>query len=439
MPKSIPEGLTQQHVLVEAKAVGAKSGFITSRGFALPTDAAEMGKNLWFNMWQRRLWPYKELDEGDTLYWYDTKEQAIVWRSRVVQVERFEYANKDDVRKRFQASFGLDDLNDAYFDKSKDQGYCLAYKVDSLARLDVPKPAEFKFPMEGWLRCSDDDAGNASPDGPSTAELSKTTTQFAVITENDESAWNDETGIRYHFPKRYLKLLPAGTKVLYYKGKRRDESFATTRLSAEPHYFGLATIGEVSPDSTSTKSDFYATIEGYTPFASAVPSKSNDGFLEVIPPSRVKNYWRDGVRGISEDDYERIVYAAVSSNAVSIAPQFSPLPTEESFPAKFVEGATRLVSVNAYERNLKARKACLNHYGFDCSVCGFNFAEEYGDIGEGFIHVHHLKDLATVGGEYEVDPIKDLRPVCPNCHAMLHVETPAMSIERLRSLISAKR
>jgi hypothetical protein len=185
---------------VEAKAGGPKSGFITSRGFALPTDAGEMDEKLWFNMWQRRLWPYKELDEGDTLYWYDTKELAIVWRSRVVQVERFEYANKDQVLKRFQVSFGLDDLNDAYFDKAKDQGYCLAYKVDSLARLDVPKPAEFKFPMEGWLRCSDDDAaawlknvaGNASPDGPSTAELLKTTTQVAETGYFSPASLNDE-------------------------------------------------------------------------------------------------------------------------------------------------------------------------------------------------------------------------------------------------------
>jgi len=185
---------------VEAKAVGAKSGFITSRGFALPTDAGGMIKNLWFNMWQRRLWPYNELDEGDTLYWYDTKEQAIVWRSQVVQVERFKYANKDDVRKRFQVSFGLDDLNDAYFDKSKDQGYCLAYMVDSLARLDVPKPAEFKFPMEGWLRCSNEDAAgwlknlpvNMSPDGPATAELSKTTTQVAETGYFSPTSLKDE-------------------------------------------------------------------------------------------------------------------------------------------------------------------------------------------------------------------------------------------------------
>jgi 5-methylcytosine-specific restriction protein A len=114
-------------------------------------------------------------------------------------------------------------------------------------------------------------------------------------------------------------------------------------------------------------------------------------------------------------------------------------PNEVAMPALYVEGATRSVTVNAYERNPRARKACLDHYGFDCAVCVFNFANFYGDLGEGFIHVHHLKDLATVGGEYEVDPIADLRPVCPNCHAMLHAETPAMSIAKLRSIIDARR
>ncbi len=45
-------------------------------------------------------------------------------------------------------------------------------------------------------------------------------------------------------------------------------------------------------------------------------------------------------------------------------------------------------------------------------------AELYGELGEGVIHVHHLKELRSLGEEYQVDPIEDLRPVCPNCHAI---------------------
>lgn len=114
-------------------------------------------------------------------------------------------------------------------------------------------------------------------------------------------------------------------------------------------------------------------------------------------------------------------------------------PNEVSTPSLYIEGAVRTVAVNAYERNPNARRACVEHYGYACAVCEFDFAGVYGAIGEGFIHVHHLRDLATVGEEYEVDPIQDLRPVCPNCHAMLHRETPAMSISKLRSIVGACR
>jgi hypothetical protein len=95
-------------------------------------------------------------------------------------------ANKDDARKRFQAAFGVTDLNDPYFDKAKDQGYCIAYKVDSLVPVNVRKPTDYKFPTDGWLRCSDSSHGwlknipaSASADGPSADEITKTTTQVA--------------------------------------------------------------------------------------------------------------------------------------------------------------------------------------------------------------------------------------------------------------------
>jgi hypothetical protein len=160
-----------------------KEGFVTSRSFPLPTDAGEMANKLWFNMWQKKHWPYRELEEGNTLYWFDTKKQSVIWHSRVHKVERFEYANKDEARKRFLAAFGLFDLNDQYFDNAKDHGFCIAYKVDSIVPVNVPKPSDYKFPMIGWLRCSDSShdwlknlQASSSPDEPpdkSVAEAEK--------------------------------------------------------------------------------------------------------------------------------------------------------------------------------------------------------------------------------------------------------------------------
>jgi predicted HNH restriction endonuclease len=102
----------------------------------------------------------------------------------------------------------------------------------------------------------------------------------------------------------------------------------------------------------------------------------------------------------------------------------------------FLEGAKRDVVVNHFERNPRARSKCIEHYGAKCCVCTLDFGERYGvELGKGFIHVHHIKELSSIGKEYKIDPIKDLRPVCPNCHAMLHRRTPALSPEKLTKML----
>lgn len=103
---------------------------------------------------------------------------------------------------------------------------------------------------------------------------------------------------------------------------------------------------------------------------------------------------------------------------------------------ELLEGKAKKVSVNIYERNPIARQQCIDHYGCKCVICNFSFEEEFGDIGKSFIHVHHLVELSTIGTEYSINAIKDLRPVCPNCHAMLHKRKPAYSIEELKSRLT---
>jgi predicted HNH restriction endonuclease len=119
----------------------------------------------------------------------------------------------------------------------------------------------------------------------------------------------------------------------------------------------------------------------------------------------------------------------------SSSTQLAIFPDEVANPETYYEGATRQVNVNVYERNSKARKDCIAHYGPNCSVCGFNFKQFYGEFGEDYIHVHHLQPLSEIGEEYELDPIQDLRPVCPNCHAMLHRSKSVSTIESLQQLV----
>lgn len=111
------------------------------------------------------------------------------------------------------------------------------------------------------------------------------------------------------------------------------------------------------------------------------------------------------------------------------------LSDHESPSKGFVEGAHNRVTVNAYERNRQARAACLRHHGTRCVVCGFDFGKIYGQAAEGYIHVHHLRPLSEIADEYVVNPIDDMRPVCANCHAVIHMGGGCRSLEEMQWLV----
>ena len=111
---------------------------------------------------------------------------------------------------------------------------------------------------------------------------------------------------------------------------------------------------------------------------------------------------------------------------------FFDLKEAEQIHSGLPEGASTTVEVNKYERSRINRSACVNHYGPICQACNFNFEETFGEIGKGYIHVHHIIPVSEMGGEYVLNPIKDLIPLCPNCHAMVHRNEPPFSIDELR-------
>lgn len=113
---------------------------------------------------------------------------------------------------------------------------------------------------------------------------------------------------------------------------------------------------------------------------------------------------------------------------------------DESPATPLFEGALKTVRVNAYERNPVARRRCIERHGTSCAVCGLALAAIYGPIAEGVIHVHHLRPLSECGGQdYQVDPVTELRPVCPNCHVVLHLRQPPITIEELRAVLAERR
>lgn len=115
------------------------------------------------------------------------------------------------------------------------------------------------------------------------------------------------------------------------------------------------------------------------------------------------------------------------------------LPEEISETEGFYEGARKQISVNTYERDRTARDKCLQHYDTRCAVCAQDMSEIYGPEAAGLIHVHHLKPLSEIKEYYRVDPITDLRPVCPNCHAVIHRHKPPYKIEEVKGFLEKVR
>lgn len=111
------------------------------------------------------------------------------------------------------------------------------------------------------------------------------------------------------------------------------------------------------------------------------------------------------------------------------------LPDEIEGASFVTDGAVTQILVNRYERSSDGRKKCLAAHGYACRVCDFDFERVYGEIGRGYIHVHHIKPLGEIRSAYELCPETDLVPVCPNCHAMIHATTPALTVEQLRALL----
>lgn len=113
-------------------------------------------------------------------------------------------------------------------------------------------------------------------------------------------------------------------------------------------------------------------------------------------------------------------------------------PDELPVSGSYIEGAKKSITVNAYERDPGARQACIRHHGVVCKCCGFDFEKTYGEHGKGFIHVHHIRPLRTLGEGYQIDPVTELVPLCPNCHAMIHRgnEARPLSVDELRFLMN---
>jgi 5-methylcytosine-specific restriction protein A len=367
--------------------------YITSRS-ELPRTLEEMRDELRFNMWKWRLWPYQELVKGDVLYWYETQSTNIVWKTRIAELDRFSYQNKRQAEKRIRNMADFD-MRQPYFQKAPAKGYCVVWKVEPLQKLNLPKPDGVKFPQQGWLRIDD----RIAKDWLGTPRERKPMKPPAADA----------------FDKRMLKIYEDAKNIGYVASRFRQKILRDGGLAAAKQW--------LRPSSKVTSG--FQSLFDYDRFDLSVEAVA----LEVP--------WRELFTAeelaTAEARLRQFGYFDPLRSKPSPSTQLSPdeLPNEDQFP----EGAKTQITVSAYERDPKARSSCIQHFGAVCYVCGFDFEKKYGIIGRGFINVHHLAPFAARSGLRLTDPKTDLRPVCPNCHSMLHRSTPPIPIATLKQII----
>lgn len=137
-------------------------------------------------------------------------------------------------------------------------------------------------------------------------------------------------------------------------------------------------------------------------------------------------------RGAVSEEVADVALAA-SSLVLSLLPLQEEEPGETSTVGD-LEGRRTEVATSRYERSPANRAACIALKGTRCSACGLLLEDRYGSLARGYIEVHHSTPVSELANS-PVDIARDLHPLCPNCHAMVHRENPPIEVARLRAIL----
>ncbi len=145
----------------------------------------------------------------------------------------------------------------------------------------------------------------------------------------------------------------------------------------------------------------------------------------------------DGDDNLMLSSFEELINREIPRFEFSIKEKMNDTVPEND---PLTEGERERILSQKYERNPKARAACLAYHGTACVVCGMDFEKTYGPDFAGKIEVHHIVPLSEIKENYVVDPIHDLIPVCPNCHTALHSKKNGVyTIDELKKMRSERK
>ena len=114
----------------------------------------------------------------------------------------------------------------------------------------------------------------------------------------------------------------------------------------------------------------------------------------------------------------------------------------KDFEVGFPEGKIVERIHKSRERNKKlveaAKLSFKNKHGrLFCEICDFDFEKQYGSIGKSFIEAHHTIPVSEMEPN-QITKIEDMVLLCSNCHSMVHIKRPWLTMKKLKTLIKKK-
>ncbi len=281
---------------------------------------------------------------------------------------------------------------------------------------------------------------------PNEDHLAYICTEFAKTYRYAKDLFPNKTFITLHADKRYIRLNVAGTESMYYgqypedliiynKGKYKQPGF---RLVLDSRIIGNQfedSIGQYFYKGEIRTSYIRAGGHNKIYIFSYDEYRQHATILREAHKSMVK------IQGSSGGSYRRWH----SPGLVAYLSNYlhdSESSDRDNFKNdwEFKEGRERLVESRAFSRSSQARKECIKHHGSSCIICGFNFQDYYGNelVQDTIIDVHHIVPISRSGGPHKVNPKKDLIPICPNCHRLLHSKKPDYTVQDIKEKLQRK-
>ncbi|MCY3687609.1 MAG: HNH endonuclease [Gammaproteobacteria bacterium] len=267
-----------------------------------------------------------------------------------------------------------------------------------------------------------------------------------VISEETGLEFGAVTGVDGDGQRWYL-LRPQGNPADYTFGIRTTLGWRRLQIQFEPGKFAAALLGDMGNADADGRSAFHSVLKDCFSLGATCKLEINGNSFPFDSDKVWTEKWNRIVLSMSKGQLELGTDQGDSdadiicewtgrftAAIIAILPMEESNDQAESEVVGYPEGAMTTVQTNRYERDRRNRAAAIAIHGTTCNGCGLEMGTRYGSIAAGLIDIHHVTPVSKLAAGYIIDPKRDLVPLCPNCHAVVHRQVPPLTVNELRKL-----